>query len=92
MNFFRDLFKNKSLLLSLAIQDFKQRYLGNYLGIVWAFTGPFMTVLILFFVFQVGFRSAPSEGIPFILWLVSGMVPWFFFAGSNFFRFQFNRR
>lgn len=82
MNFFIDIFKNKNLLLSLALQDFKQRYLGNYLGIVWAFAGPFMTVLILFFVFQVGFRSSPSEGIPFILWLVSGMFPWSFLSES----------
>lgn len=82
MNFLIDVFKNKNLLLSLAVQDFKQRYLGNYLGIVWAFAGPFMTVLILFFVFQVGFRSSPSEGIPFILWLVSGMFPWSFLSES----------
>ena len=82
MNFFWDVFKNKSLLLSLSIQDFKQRYLGNYFGIVWAFIGPLITVLILFFVFQVGFRSAPEEGIPFVLWLVSGMFPWFFISES----------
>ena len=78
MNFFIDVFKNKSLLVSLAVQDFKQRYLGNYLGIVWAFASPFITVFILFFVFQIGFRSAPSEGIPFIIWFISGMFPWFF--------------
>ena len=82
MNFFWDVFKNKSLLLSLSIQDFKQRYLGNYFGIVWAFIGPLITVLILFFVFQVGFRSAPEEGIPFVIWLVSGMFPWFFISES----------
>ena len=49
MNFFIDVFKNKSLLVSLAVQDFKQRYLGNYLGIVWAFASPIITVFILFF-------------------------------------------
>ena len=82
MNFFIDVFKNKSLLVSLAVQDFRQRYLGNYLGIVWAFASPFITVFILFFVFQIGFRSAPSEGIPFIIWLISGMFPWFFLSES----------
>ncbi|MBE7411776.1 MAG: ABC transporter permease [Leptospiraceae bacterium] len=82
MKFFLDIFKNRNLLFSLAIQDFKQRYLGNYLGIVWAFTGPLMTVVILFFVFQVGFRSAPTDGVPFFLWLVSGMFPWFFLSES----------
>ncbi len=82
MNFFLDIFRNRSLLISLAVQDFRQRYLGNYLGIIWAFAGPFITVIILFFVFQVGFRSTPSDGVPFILWLIAGMFPWFFLSES----------
>ena len=54
------IFKNKEIIISLALQDFKQRYVGNYLGTVWAFVGPFATILILFFIFQFGFKSSPS--------------------------------
>jgi lipopolysaccharide transport system permease protein/teichoic acid transport system permease protein len=29
-------------------------------------------------VFQFGFKSAPHNDFPFVLWLVCGLVPWFF--------------
>ena len=78
--FLKDIYKNKTLLLSLAKNEFKQRYLGNFLGIAWAFIQPTATILIFWFVFQVGFKSQPVDNFPFILWLISGMIPWFFFA------------
>jgi lipopolysaccharide transport system permease protein/teichoic acid transport system permease protein len=62
-----------------VINDFRQRYLGSYLGILWAFIQPTITVLIFWFVFQVGFKSQPVNDVPFILWLIAGMFPWFFF-------------
>jgi lipopolysaccharide transport system permease protein/teichoic acid transport system permease protein len=61
-------------------RDFRQRYLGSYLGILWAFIQPTITVLIFWFVFQVGFKAMPVDNFPFILWLVCGMFPWFFFS------------
>ena len=80
--FLRDILKNKKLLIDLAKNDFKARYLGNYLGILWAFVQPIATIMIFWFVFQVGFKSMPVDNFPFILWLMAGMVPWFFFAES----------
>ena len=61
-------------------RDFRQRYLGSYLGILWAFIQPTITVLIFWFVFQVGFKSQPVANVPFILWLICGMIPWFFLS------------
>ena len=60
--------------------DFKQRYLGNLLGVLWAFIQPTATILVFWFVFQVGFKSQPVDNFPFILWLVAGMFPWFYFS------------
>ncbi len=78
--FFRDILQNRAIFRSLVINDFKQRYLGSYLGILWAFIQPTIMVLIFWFVFQVGFKSQPVSGVPFILWLIAGMFPWFFFS------------
>jgi len=39
-----------------------------------------MSSVLLGHVFQVGFKSQPVDNFPFILWLVAGMFPWFFFA------------
>jgi len=80
LGFLKAIFQNKTLLWSLTKNDFKQRYLGNVLGIAWAFIQPTVTVIIFWFVFQVGFKSQPVDNFPFILWLVAGMFPWFYFA------------
>ena len=80
--FLRDIYHSKTLIFQLAINDFKSRYVGSYLGIIWAFIQPLITILVLWFVFQVGFRSAPVDGFPFILWLSCGLIPWFFFSDS----------
>ncbi len=78
--FLHEMIQNRAVFKSLVINDFKQRYLGSYLGILWAFIQPLITVLIFWFVFQVGFKTQPVNDVPFVLWLVAGMFPWFFFA------------
>ena len=80
--FIEDIFKSRKLIIALAKKDFQSRYLGSFLGIVWAFIQPTITILIFWFVFQVGFKSMPVDNFPFILWLMCGMIPWFFFSES----------
>lgn len=78
--FLRDIIKSRHTIYTLSKQDFKARYLGSHLGVVWAFVQPVFNILIMWFVFQVGFRSAPVDNFPFILWLMAGMIPWTFFS------------
>lgn len=83
-----ELFQNRNLIFALAKNDFKTKYAGSYLGIVWAFIQPIVTVLVYWFVFQVGLKSPGANGFPFVLWMIAGLVPWFFFsdvlnAGTN---------
>ena len=66
------------MVLELAKNDFRAKYAGTVLGKVWAFLCPLITVLIYWFVFQVAFRSGDKYDMPYVLWLVSGVVPWFF--------------
>ena len=65
-------------IIQFALDDFKSKYAGSLLGTSWAFLQPMLTIFIYWFVFQLGFRSAPVEDFPFILWLVSGLISWFF--------------
>ena len=78
----KDVYENRHLVWKLAKNDFKTRYAGSYLGIFWAFVQPVVTVLVYWFVFAVGFRSAEPENPPFILYLLAGIVPWFFFQDA----------
>lgn len=78
--FLTDLYKKKELILQLTLRDFRTRYLGSYLGLLWAFVQPAVTILILWFVFDIGFKSAPVDDLPFILWLITGYIPWLYFS------------
>lgn len=78
-----DVYQNRRLVMKLAKNDFKTRYAGSYLGIIWAFIQPIVTILVYWFVFSVGFRPNMNHvGVPFVLYLVAGIVPWFFFQDA----------
>lgn len=78
---FKELYNNRKLIMSLAKNDFKNKFAGSYLGIIWGFIQPTITILVYWFVFQVGFKSQSVDSkVPFVLWLMCGMIPWFFFS------------
>jgi len=80
IGFLRDIIGSWRIILELTSNDFQLRYMGSYLGMLWAFVQPIVTVMIFWFVFELGFKSMPVDNFPFILWLMSGMFPWFFFS------------
>ena len=55
------LIENRKLIWSLSKNDFKTRFAGSYLGIVWAFVQPVVTVLVYWFVFQVGLKAGRCQ-------------------------------
>lgn len=87
MAFPKEVFQNRRLILQLSKNDFKTKFAGSYLGIIWAFIQPIVTVFVYWFVFEKGLKAGASltkSGIelPFVLWLVAGIVPWFFFSDA----------
>lgn len=81
--FIKEIYDSRKMIISLAKNDFKTKYSGSYFGIIWAFVQPMVTVLIYVFVFQVAFKAAPLDNnFPFVLWLIAGLVPWFFFGDA----------
>ena len=78
--FLRDIINSSNLIVDLVINDFKVRYTSSYLGIIWAFVQPAVTIAVFWFVFQVGFKSPPVQDTPFILWIMCGLIPWFYYS------------
>lgn len=77
----KDIYRERSIILALAKDDFKLRFAGAGLGAVWGFVSPFISILLYWFVFQVGLKNGNiSNGMPYVLWLVAGIVPWFYFS------------
>ena len=77
-----EIYQNRKLAMNLAKNDFKTKYAGSYLGIIWAFIQPVVTILVYWFVFSVGFRSGNVGDYPFVLFIVVGIIPWFFFSDA----------
>ncbi|MCH5258114.1 MAG: ABC transporter permease [Lachnospiraceae bacterium] len=77
-----ELFQSRKLIWKLAKNDFKKRYAGSYLGIVWAMAQPVVTVLMYWIVFDRVFGTDRAIGVevPYVLYLTAGLVPWFYFS------------
>ncbi len=83
----KEVYQNRKLLWNLSKNDFKTKFAGSYLGIIWAFIQPIVTVVVYWFVFEKGLKAGGINtragiDVPFVLWLVAGLVPWFFFQDA----------
>ena len=73
-----DIYRSRDMFWDLAKNDFQARFVGSIFGVFWAFVNPVITLLLYWFVFQVGLRSGNVGEYPFILFLMSGLIPWFY--------------
>lgn len=64
----------------LAKIDFKKRYYGTSLGVVWALINPLFQLLIYYFVFTQFFKTEIQD---FPLYIFLGLILWMFFAEST---------
>lgn len=81
----KELLQNRKLIWKLAKNDFKKRYAGSYLGMIWAFVQPVVTVIMYWIVFDRVFNTrsqlvAGGIEVPYVLYLTAGLVPWFYFT------------
>ncbi len=67
----------------LVLNDLKSRYSGSAFGIVWAYIQPLVTILVFWYVYQVGFRNAPVNNVEFILWFIAAFIPWTFYSDGT---------
>jgi teichoic acid transport system permease protein len=69
------------IILKLAKSDLIKTYRGSALGWSWAIIKPSVVIAVYWFTFTIGLR-APSiiNGYPYFLWLIAGIVPWFFMS------------
>ncbi len=79
-SFFSDLYTNRFVISELAKRDFKNMYVGSALGVIWTFVQPLAMTLILWGVFVYGFKSQAVGDTPFVLYLLTGLIPWNFFS------------
>lgn len=75
---------NLNLIFRLSIYEIKSKYLLHYLGVFWEFLNPTIQLLVYWLVFGLGIRggSGDIDGVPYFVWLLTGLTPWFFINRS----------
>lgn len=78
-NIVREHIQWRHQIFKLAKSDLIKTYSGAALGWAWAVIKPAITIFVYWFAFSAGLREkAGIEGWPFILWLLAGIVCWFY--------------
>lgn len=69
----------KQQIRKLAKADIIKTYRGAALGWSWAIIKPTVTIFVYWFAFEIGLRKGGNvNGYPFFLWLIAGLIPWFY--------------
>lgn len=76
-----ELWRYRELFYIFAWRDIKVRYKQTVLGIAWAVLQP-VTSTFIFSVFFGKFIKIPSEGLPYSLFVLIGLIYWGFFSGT----------
>jgi len=83
ISFLKTLYKNRYMIKSYAIADLKKRYTGSFGGLMWSVVHPLATILTYYVIFSLVFGrkvQADYGTTSYALWLVGGIIPWFFFS------------
>jgi lipopolysaccharide transport system permease protein len=75
----RELWAYRELLFFLTWRDIKVRYRQTVLGALWAIIQPVFT-MVVFTIFFGELAKVPSDGAPYPLFALAGLLPWTFFA------------
>ncbi len=82
-DFLKGIFNERKIIFRFATNDFKAKYAGAFFGVFWAFIQPLISIFVMWFVFEQGFKNAPIGDIKFMLWFVPAYVPWLFFSDAT---------
>jgi lipopolysaccharide transport system permease protein len=78
---FAELWRFRELVFFLALRDVMVRYKQTALGVTWVLLQPLLAMGVFSIVF--GSRGLTTGGVPYPLFVVSGLVPWFYFANAT---------
>lgn len=70
--------------VAMARFELAKRYSGSLFGYFWALVKPTLFISVYWFAISIGIRGGkPMDGnIPYVLWLLPGILPWFFISDA----------
>ncbi len=78
---FAELWAFRELLWLLVWRDVKSRYSQTILGAGWAIVQPVLAMIVFSLIFG-RFARVPSDGVPYPVFSLAGLVPWSYFSSA----------
>jgi lipopolysaccharide transport system permease protein len=75
------LLRARDILFTWTVREIKVRYTDTSLGLAWIVLYPAAWVLLFTLLFS-RLVPVPVQGVPYPLFVMSGLVPWFFFSST----------
>ena len=75
----KEILSYQDMINSLVHRELRGKYKGSLLGFLWTFISPLCQIIVYIIVFSIIVRSGLDH---FYVYIISGMIPWFFFDGS----------
>lgn len=79
MSIIKEITKYKEFLKSNVKKDIRGKYKGSFLGVLWSFVNPLLSVIIYAIVFHYIMRFQIDN---YLIYLIAGIIPWTFFTTS----------
>lgn len=79
MKLVQDLKNYREFLKSNVKKDIRGKYKGSFLGVLWSFINPLLSVLVYAIVFPYIMRIKVEN---YLIYLITGIIPWTFFTSS----------
>lgn len=74
---FKDLYRYRELFKTNIKKEIRGKYKGSFLGVLWSFVNPLLTVLVYAIVFPYILKSSEPN---YIIFLIVGIIPWTYFT------------
>ncbi len=79
MDYFKEIFKYSEFLKSNVKKEIRGKYKGSFLGVLWSFINPLLSVVVYAIVFHYIMRFNIEH---YLIYLIAGIIPWTFFTTS----------
>ena len=82
MLYLRDFWNYRELFFTLAWRDIIVRYKQTIVGVLWTILRPVATMVVFTVVFGKIAKLPSDAGVPYVLMVFAGMLPWQFISGT----------
>ncbi|MBR3161773.1 MAG: ABC transporter permease, partial [Bacilli bacterium] len=79
MKLIKELKQYREFLKTNVKKDIRGKYKGSFLGVIWSFLNPLLSVLVYAIVFPYIMRIKVEN---YLIYLITGIIPWTFFTSS----------